>query len=510
MKTEIVELLPKKSCTWFACVALVFVFLLSETRLASAQAPTWTENNAYQAYTAYSGTNYFYTGQLSTVNNGQANSNYSDPTGNGENYSIFVDHQGSTTWGTFWYEAEEIEVAEDAYYWAVKNGGNSQKYINEINDLCQGFIDDMNPTSNFGDYVPWNGGDPYNWHGTSYSSDNYRPGPEGGDWFNDDLMWASIAFARAYQITGTPGWLTAAEEQVNYVWVNAQAETNAPGGGTTGGTEVGLLQSFCNKNNGKDGDCSSTDTTWNPNLDAEVNFTFVIAADLLYHNTTGNTQTMYQQERDAVYKWAMDNLYSTTSTSASTCATKTGLTCAEIYDSNDSASWNNYGTFNGEHGYWSGKKTKPISTWDFSMNYGIAIQAATREGDFIAAQNIANYLMYGLSNPNHGYAQPAYSYNGNAYNILPNYGTNGGNYDGSNGIALRGVGFGLSRGALNNATLLWAQANLQAAWNKKNTDNVMWNDWVDLTPAPINTFYIFNSWDCSDAVAGMLDITSPQ
>lgn len=505
MKTKVIEMLHHACGTWFVFTALVFVFVLSSTRPASAQtAPTWTENNAYQAYTAYSGTNYFY--------NGPNTFTWSNPTGNGNTYSIFVNKQGTTIWNTFWIEAEEIEVAEDAYYWAVKNGGNQQKYIDEVNDLCQGFIDKMKPTSNFNGNVPWNGGDPYNWHGSGYASDDYAPGPEGGDWFNDDLMWSAIAFARAYQITGKSGWLTAAEEQVDYVYAKAQAETNASGGGT-GGTEVGLLQAFCNKNNGKDGDCSSNDTSWGPSLDAEVNFTFVIAADLLANNTSGATKTTYLNERDAVYKWAMDNLYSTTSTHANNCTASAGVTCAEIYDSNRTASFSG-GSFNGENGYWSGKATSAISTWDFSMNYGTAIQAATREGDFTSAQNIANYLMYGLSNPNHGYAT-TYSYNGNTYKVLPNYGTEGSNYDGSNGIALRGVGFGLSRSALNNATLLWAQANLQAAWNQKNSDNVIWNDWTDstgstsdplLTPPP----YVYDSWDCSDAVVGLLDITSPQ
>lgn len=76
-----------------------------------------------------------------------------------------------------------------------------------------------------------------------------------GDWFNDDLMWVAIAFARAYQITGTKGWLEAAENQVDYVWANAQAQTEADG------KVVGLLQTFCNKNGGKDAATISSHTT---------------------------------------------------------------------------------------------------------------------------------------------------------------------------------------------------------------------------------------------------------
>lgn len=36
-------------------------------------------------------------------------------------------------------------------------------------------------------------------------------------------------------------------------------------------------------------------------------------------------------------------------------------------------------------------------------------------------------------------------------------------------------GYALYRSDLNTTTLDWGQANLQAAWNNKNTGNVMWN-----------------------------------
>jgi hypothetical protein len=400
----------------------------------------------------------------------------------------------------------------------------------------------MTPPSNFGAGTPSSGGDPYNWHGTDYTDTNYNSQGNGnptgpGDWFNDDLMWASIAFARAYQITGTSGWLQAAEEQVDYVWANAQAQTNAADGGTDG-TVVGLLQSFCNKNNGKDGDCSTT-SPWAPNLDAEVNFTFVIAADLLANNTTVKS-THYQNARNAVYAWAIANLYTETSPQAIACTERSGVTCAEIYDTNNTA------TFNGEHGYWSGY-TVPISppsasassnpsSWDFTMNYGNAIQAAVRMGDYQKAQRIANYLMYGLSNPRHPYAG-VYQWDANtAYCILPHYGpadngpatmidncavaTNnvtydeGDNYAGSNGIALRGVAYGLFRNALDTTTKNWAQANVQAAWNNKNADNVIWDDWTPSAVTGTKYFpkqgaYVYDSWDCSDAVAGLLTVPHP-
>ena len=550
MKT-LPEIFERSRRARFALIALLLLFALSVSRTASAQAPTWTANNAYEAYTGYTSPDpmhpsYFFLGPNTY--------SWSDPNGNGKRYSIIVDQKGDKAWHTFWQEAEKIELAEDAYYWADKKKDSRLKsaYADQVNELCQGFIDKMWPDTNFGKGTPGRdkGADPYNWHGTDFKDTNYSSqhnpnakssGP--GDWFNDDLMWAAIAFARAYQITRTGGWLEAAENQVDYVWANAQAQTDASDGGTNGKV-VALLQTFCNKNGGKDGDCDPVSASptpsastaaphWAPNLDAEVNFTFVIAADLLAHNTTVKSKH-YENARDAVYAWAMANLYSETSKKAKDCSQAQAkaqghpVTCAEIFDNN------NAGPFNGEDGHWSKyEKSATPSDWDFTMNYGNAIQAAVRMGDKQKAQNIANYLMYGLSNPRHPYVG-VYHWDAKiSYNILPYYGPEdkvvingvstlvpanydeGSNYAGSNGIALRGVAYGLSRGDLDKTTLQWAQANVQAAWNNKNDDSVIWDDW---TPGHITgkhrypsvkTDYVYDSWDCSDAVAGLLTVPNP-
>jgi hypothetical protein len=99
--------------------------------------------------------------------------------------------------------------------------------------------------------------------------------------------------------------------------------------------------------------------------------------------------------------------------------------------------------------------------------------------------------MFNMDNPFSPYSG---TYNG--YNILPDYGQNGTNNAGLNGIALRAIGLGLNRNGTN---------GLQAAWNIRNPDNVMWNDWVN----SIRGSYTCHAWDCSDAVAGMLDIPAP-
>lgn len=292
----------------------------------------------------------------------------------------------------------------------------------------------------------------------------------GHDWssdlFNDDLDWAIIAFTRAYQVTHAPGQLTDAENNFTTVWTRAQA----PGGSGDGNS--GLLQS------------QPHGTDWVANLDSPVNFTSVIAGYLLYDNTG---TASYKTDADSVYNWSIANLY-TTSVDSGVCNGQTSLTCAKIYDSNNKSQGGSIGSS------------------DYSYNYGIAIQAATREGDLTTAQNIANWLMYNSNNPNYPYVG-TYSLNGAAYNILPNYKQDGVNDAGYNGIALRGIGFGYSRGALNATTLAWAQANVSAAWANRNADSVIWNDWTpgDSTPAGGGLY----SWDCSPALAGLLDIPAP-
>lgn len=541
-----------------ASAALVFALAATGcvARAQNQPAPSWTGGDAYQAILNYN--NYFYSGQTSTADSSltlySGESGYNDSTGNGQNFGVIYNTDPNPTkqpyWSTFWYEAEEMEVAEDAYWWAVTNSGSTGKYLTEVNNLAQGFVDEQYPLSNFCNKTPpWSGGNAYCWHGSGYTDIEYEypineGNGNGGDWFNDDLMWASRAFVRAYDVTnnnGTPvsDWLTAAENQVSYVWSNARAQFSADG------TQVGLLQSFCNTNKPGDGPTSGetclqqyglSQTTWAPNLDAEVNFPFVIAAkmianDLTAEGDTGDAAT-YNNEAAKVYAWAVNNLITTTTTAAQTCTTamtnlansnstfaslSTSQTCAEVYDANNSGVITEDGSqqtvgFNGESGYWSWIPASSTSSWDFSMNYGNAIQAAILMGDTTTAQQVANYLMYGLDNndPNHDYAG-TYTYGGISYNILPNYGSEGGNYDGSNGIALRGVSYALYRSDLDQLTLNWAQANLQAAWNNANSNNVMWNDWTpgDTTGGSTDPSYVYNSWDCSDAVVGMLNVAAP-
>jgi hypothetical protein len=419
----------------------VSALVLSAAMAHAQAAPSWTQNNAYQAWEGFK--SYFYT---SGAHGGDIIAEQQ------------IGDESPNRWSAMWQEAEEIEVAEDAFYWSQRIGGDTSNYLTHVNNLCTGFKENMTPAGYIGP------GGSLDWS---------------GDKFNDDLMWASIAFARAYQITHNSDWLTAAKNQFNTVWGRAQA-----GNG-------GLIQS--QPHTLPDG------KPWVPIEDSPVNFTFVIAGYLIYDNTG---DTSYKTKADTVYAWASANLFGVADAGPA-CKNQTGLTCVKIYDSNNK-SIPNYPSYPAGN----------IGPSDFAYNYGTAIQAAVREalagnapaGNETAAQNIANYLMFNMDNPNSLYAGTY-----GVYNILPNYGQNGTNDAGYNGIALRGVGLGLNRKdtsgqpILNATTLAWAQANLQAAWNIRNSGNVMWNDWVDSIPGN----YTYHSWDCSSAVAGMLDIAPP-
>jgi predicted alpha-1,6-mannanase (GH76 family) len=93
----------------------------------------------------------------------------------------------------FWKQAEEIECVIDAYEWT----SNKEYRVMAVN-LLNGFEKT---------------------HGTNWSSNHY----------NDDCMWASIAFARGYQACGNPSFRDIA--RWNFDLVYARAWDTQLGGG---------------------------------------------------------------------------------------------------------------------------------------------------------------------------------------------------------------------------------------------------------------------------------------
>jgi len=200
-----------------------FTLVLFTTLPASAQ---WTAGNTNAAWNGFNSA-YF----------------YENPSGDGHFASTIA---GSSPSG-FWQQAELIDMAVDAYVWSkAYETGSTTGIQNEINALCEGFV--------------------YR-NGNSWSADMY----------NDDLMWATIAFTRAYGATGNSQWLSDAETNFNTVYSRGLA--------SNGGIYWNTNDSYQN---------------------SAANWTFVIAGHLLTGSSGNST---YANEAAGVYTWAMANLY---------------------------------------------------------------------------------------------------------------------------------------------------------------------------------------------------------
>lgn len=223
MRTISIEVSRRTRYVFYIFSALIFA--MCATRPASA---TWSAANAQSAWTAYQNTFI-----------------YLEPDG----YSrVFMTDDSLSTPEDFWRQAEEIEVAEDAY-----NENPTTANKNMVQSLCDGFI-----------YL----------HGDNWSSNV----------FNDDLGVAIIAFARAYLITGTGRWKTDAQNNYSTVWNRAQA--------------------------GDGGLCEKTVTPPSCYENSSANWTFIIAAGLL--NQIAPVGTGYGSQGTGVYNWAVANLYNST------------------------------------------------------------------------------------------------------------------------------------------------------------------------------------------------------
>lgn len=358
---------------WHAAVAIVVM-------VCAAHATFAQRNNTSPIY-AWSG-----------MNN---NFLYQDSSG----YDHFATTVGGSSPDGFWQQAEEIEMAVDAYVWAkTYDSSHLSTYQSELVSLCNGF---------------------YNLHGHTWTSDTW----------NDDIDIAAIAFTRAYIVLGTAQYLTDAENNLTAVWNRAQQGN----GGLCENTGGGL---GCYEN-------------------SSVNWSFVIAADLIYQYN--GHQGNYHTEAAGVYSWAKANLYNAS-----------GLVC-----------------------------DGPGCTSDgYSYNYGFAIGAASEQADGTVITNVANYLMNDLTN----YA----GVTSTGYNILPNYGQGATDNDGGfNGIAMRWISVANAHGSISTSVLNWAKANVDQAWSIRDSQELMWDDWAAQTPSTTGAVY---SWDCSSAMVGMFDI----
>jgi predicted alpha-1,6-mannanase (GH76 family) len=270
---------PHVSCRKLGVSSFLTLLLLLLTASPAAFGQ-WTPANAQTAFSDFNNAFYF------------------NPSDDNYDYRLL---QGSTSYNGFWVQANLIEMAVDAY-----NENPTSANQNIINQLCNGFT------------AQYTG----NW-----SSDGY----------DDDLMWATIAFTEAAKATGNSAWLADAETNFNIVW--------SRGYDTTLGGGIWWYAPAANTSSGY--------------KNSAANWTFVIAGNLLYQ-ATGNVT--YQTEAATIYSWAMSNLYD-----AST---------GEIYD---------------------GVHPSGVSTGQYSYNYGVAIGANTYENDAADTNNIGNYLINHVS-----------------------------------------------------------------------------------------------------------------
>jgi predicted alpha-1,6-mannanase (GH76 family) len=374
--------------TSLACCAFATLLLFAGSNSASAQ---WTTSDTIHAWAG--------------MNN---NFLYQDSSG----YDHFAETVGGSTQSGFWQQAEEIEMAVDAYVWSEANdSSNLSGYSSELTSLINGF--------NTSHASWWNGADTY----------------------DDDMMWATIAFARASHVLSNSTWLTDAEDAFNTVYNRGLASNGGiywNSAGCSGHPATGCSNSYEN---------------------SAANWTFVIAGHLInnYNGGTGD----YLSEAESVYTWANANLYQSST--------------GQIYD-----------------GYFS--SSGPV-TGAYTYNYGTAIGAASEQGDSATITNVANYLMYDLGN----YAGTT----SGGYNILANYGQSAGDNDGGyNGIVMRWLGTANAHGYLSSTVQAWALANITQAWSIRDGQELMWDDWAAQTPATSGKVY---SWDCSSAMVGMFD-----
>jgi len=161
-------------------------------------------------------------------------------------FYVVEEKGGSIIGEDFWQQAEIFEIVIDAY-----EQTRDKKYLATISEMYQGFVTK---------------------HGEDWSYNE----------FNDDIMWMTIACARAYDVTKDTKYLEQAEKHFNLVFDRAWSDDL--GGGLFWKTE-------------------------NKTKNSCINSPAVIAACLL-GEITGEKE--YMDKAVMIYQWEKENLFGTT------------------------------------------------------------------------------------------------------------------------------------------------------------------------------------------------------
>jgi predicted alpha-1,6-mannanase (GH76 family) len=283
----------------------------------------------------------------------------------------------------FWQQAEEIEGMLDAYErtW-------TPDYKNKVTKLLRGFIDT---------------------NGEKWNNNK----------FNDDCMWACIAFSRAYLDTGISSFKSTAKS--NFDMVYARAWDDTLGGGLWWTTE-------------------------NTTKNACINGPGSIAAYLLYLST-GDPD--YLTKATDIYNWEKSHLFDPSN--------------GQVYDAM--------------------KADGTLSTWSSTYNQGTFVGAADYLGNTHDGALATDFTMNKLGDVSGAYRiLPAYGIKKNNDGNDGTFSSDGNN-SGFNGIGLRWMAKFMKDNSLENSYLKWLQANANAAWNsRRSADNLSWCNWPKPTP----------------------------
>ncbi|MDF2943423.1 MAG: hypothetical protein K0S01_2281 [Herbinix sp.] len=228
-------------------------------------------------------------------------------------FYVVEDNGGYIVGEDFWQQAEIYEIVIDGY-----EQTRDEKYLATIDEMYQGFVTK---------------------HGEDWSYNE----------FNDDIMWMTIACARAYAITKDTKYLEQAEKHFNLVFDRAWSDDL--GGGLFWKTE-------------------------NKTKNSCINCPAVIAACLL-GNITGEKE--YMDKALMIYQWEKENLFGTTGAVFDAYDLTTGV--------NQWSSTYNQGTFIGAATMlyqYSGNEVylkDAVLAADYTVNTMFSGQAMNSEGD---------------------------------------------------------------------------------------------------------------------------------